>query len=164
MLTQYQRRINALAVFEPELVADIRTLLARLELVSHVSGRSYDGANVHGAAGTREPTGGDGEYAKGDERDALNESIYVRTIDYYRGQLAQAGAGDLKRIRDDIEATVGAWNRQAAPPDEPTYDNPQFKRWVAESPLSSKEIAWKYNVTTRYVNAIRQAYREANAL
>lgn len=160
MLSQYGRRINALARFEPELVAEIRTLLARLELVSHVSGRSFEGVNVHTGPGTRPPTGGDEEFAPLEDREALLESIYIRTVDFYRGQLAQAGAGDLKRIRDDIQATVEAWNRQAAPSDEPTYDNPQFKRWVAESPLSSKEIGWKYNLPTRRINAIRQAYRE----
>lgn len=160
MLGEYQRRISEFSREDPKLVADLRTTLARLELVSHTSAVNH-GRTHGGEEPSRAPTGGDVEHPgkmEPDEKEAFPESIYVRTLDHYRWRVAHCkDLDELEAIRVEADETLGKWRRQELPA-EPALSSPQWKRWAAESTLSVEEIARRSSVSRKYVYEIRAKY------
>lgn len=146
------------AEIEAMLVRELRTVLARLELVSQapvqnlgpstrdesesIGGKRPPGALDH--AGDREP------------------DFPQKSVEHFRRRLARARTRSrLEAILRDAKTALEAWKRQPAPTGEPKLSSPQWKRWVAESDLPAAEIARKFNVKRQYVSRIRSEYRDA---
>ena len=147
---------------------ELAQVLAELELRSHVSAvnlepSTKDVGEGDDVGGHRPPGGVDRREdnyrpPSGDETD--NERV-LRSAAHFRQQLARGR--DPERILAEAKESLAAWLRMPAPNNEPDYGSPQWKRWVAESPLTAKEIADKYGVKKRYINRVRADYREKAA-
>jgi hypothetical protein len=140
----------------------LRQVLAELELVSHVSAVNLESSGGdHGEdIGGRRPPGGI------DRRDDLPDNHErhhpQKSVDHFRRRLARARSDESRTlILGEAKDALTAWKRQPALTGEPEYGTPQWKRWVAESDLSSSKIADKYGVSGQYVRKIRAEYRDA---
>ncbi len=173
----------------PDLVADpkyreLRQLIARLELISHVSGSAYDGRAPRATddePGGQRPPGGrrdrprhpgplpgsdalDSELQayqeRRDEWDAWLISYQRRTPEYFQRQLEDCHtAWRVEKLVTEARETLEAWHRQPMPRGvEPEFGSPQWKRWIAESSLNGGELARKFNVTRQYIYKIRRGY------
>lgn len=150
-----------------EMLTEIRQALAELELVSHASTRNYEGRSRPSSdedIGGKRPPGSDQEFAGKDqlEWEALKASYHWRTVAHYRQRLRNISRDEeaLRPVLAEIRETVKAW-RQAPIPQgqEPEFGSPQWKRYVAESPLDGGELARKFNVTRQYISQVRRGYR-----
>lgn len=142
------------------LTGELAQVLAELELVSHVSAaRPGSSSRDEGEdIGGRRPPGG---IDRGDDREREH---LQKSAEHFRRRLARARTNEhVETILADARTALAAWRRQPAPTGEPEYGTPQWKRWVAESELSSSEIARKYCVSGQYIRRIRALYRGAAA-
>lgn len=144
--------------FSATLLSELAQLLAELELVSHVSAaRAGSSSRDEGEdVGGRRPPGG---IDRGDDREPMHPQ---KSVEHFQRRLRRARTNaHLSAILEDAQRALEAWKRQPAPSGEPEYGTPQWKRWVAESSLSSSEIARKFSVSGQYIRRIRSLYREA---
>jgi hypothetical protein len=158
-------------------LTELRQYVAKLSLISHVAGTSYDAKTARSTSesiGGNRPPGGDmdrpcrpradvGEQAwvaYRQELDAWKDSYWRRTPDYFRREFAKCfTVARLCELRDEARDTLKAWRRQPLPlGQEPEYGSPQWKRSVAESREDSGRLADRFNVTRRRINQIRQEY------
>jgi hypothetical protein len=82
----------------------------------------------------------------------------MKSAEHFRRRWQRAHSEQaLRAILKDAEAALEAWQRQPVDRD-PALADPQWKRWVGESRLSSKEIAAKYSISRQYVRRIKVLY------
>lgn len=145
-----------------ELHADIRQALAELEMCSEVPALSYEPT----ARSTTEHPGG-GRPPGGIDRKGDREHEWaLKSPDHFRRRLAKAHSlVALRAILADAKAALEAAKRAPAPQDKehPMPGDHNFKRWVAESGLSSSEIARLTGKTGQYIRKVRAQYREKQA-
>jgi hypothetical protein len=140
------------------LASEIRQALAELELISQVNAMNLapSGRDAGEDIGGKRPPGGV-DYQGDRELDYPQKSI-----EHFRRRLRRIRATwQLELLLEDARSSLAAARRQPAPTGEPEYGTPQWKRWVAESPLPSVEIARKYNVSRQYICRLRLLYRDA---
>jgi hypothetical protein len=206
--------VNELLAHHP-LMTEIRTLLVRLEMISHAPIQGYEfapgdvgrgqrnrtsdrkppvphlGAHRPKGGDTKVPRGSDVERrpraprsprVEGDDRSqkawddfeddlaAWKACYHRRTVSYFRRRLDRyVSDGELRQIQTELEETVTAWRRTPIPKgQEPEYGSAQWKRYIAESNEDAGTLASRYwnpatqkPVTRRYINKVRQQYREA---
>lgn len=145
---------------------ELKQTIAELELCSHVSAVSLEpsGRDSGEDIGGKRPPGGvdraedrqidDG----GDERPAV-----LKSAEHFKRRATKAKSEPaLQAILEDAQRTLVAY-RRAAPPVDPTLDDPQWKRFVSESSKPSNKLAEQYGVSTRYINKVRAQYRDRQA-
>lgn len=142
-----------------DLDKQLRTVLARLELVSQVPA-ALPGNSSRSAEdpGGKRPAGGI------DRKDDREPDHPQKSVEHFRrraGRIHSVPA--LESLIADAESALGAWRRQPAPTkkDEPEYGTPQWKRYVGESKESLGELARRFGVSRAYIQQIRKAYTEA---
>jgi hypothetical protein len=134
-------------------------LIARIELKSQLpaaqAGRGSRDSS--GSIGGKRPGGGI------NRRDDRVPEFRLRSADYFRQRAALAVTDEsVEALIVEAEATLEAWARAPIPASQPPRPgDPQFKRWVAESPLESVELARLFNLSKRRINQIRAGYRAA---
>lgn len=96
---------------------------------------------------------------------AWKSCYHRRTVSYFQSRIERAvSEGDLRRICGEIEETIKSWRVMPIPPGQPpALGDAQWKRWVAESREDPGVLATRFSVTRRYINKIRQAWREEAA-
>ena len=148
---------------------EIRKTLSELELCSHMPAAElgYSSKGVEHPGGKRPPGGVDYREDKHNpEPQAKTEAKprILRSAEHYRRRLAKAHSDrTLEIILEQAKDSLSAWRRQPAPTrqNEPKKDDPGWKRYVAESDLSSDSLADKFGVSPRYIREVRKKYREA---
>ena len=147
----------------------IANVLARLELISHVSAvnpeSSGEGKDTSEDIGGRRPPGGimhGDDYARDENGDL--EPYPQRSFAYFRQEFARARTvAARERVLGEAEEALEAARRAPADTGEPEMSSPRWKRWVAESSLSHGDIARKYGCHRSYVKQIRDQYRDRAA-
>lgn len=150
-----------------KLRGEIRQAVAELELVSEV-GAVEPGK---GSRDTSEDIGGRRPSGVSNDRPAVREledyrAWPLKPVAHYRRRLEKARSiSALEAILKDVRAALERSRRQPAPQDagHPMPGDSNWKRWVAESSLSATEIARKCFVSKRYVNKVREQYRDRMA-
>jgi hypothetical protein len=148
-------------VTQAEVKQELCQILAELELCSHVSAVNLNPSSRDAGediGGKRPPGGIDGREDRHRSEDEDDERV-LRSAQHFKRQLAHGRPA--RHVLRDATAALAAWKRQPAPTGELEYGSPQWKRWVAESPLSDEEVASRYNVSRRYISKVRAQYREA---
>lgn len=134
------------------LIAQARTVIARIELVSH--GRT---ANLG-------PTNGDGTpvYPPGgiSRRDDREPDQPHKSHLYYRRRLHGCLTNHaLLEVIQDAEKTLDAWKHTPAPP----RDSTAWKAQVAADTRKPGVIAKDYGITRQYVWQIKKAHGQQDA-
>lgn len=150
------------------LLQEIQKTLSELELCSHMPAAElgYSSKGVEHPGGKRPPGGVDYREDKHNlEPSAKSEAKprILRSAEHYRRRLAKAHSDrTLEIILEQAKDSLSAWKRQPAPTrqNEPKRDDPGWKRYVAESDLSSDSLAAKYGVSGAYIREVRKNYRE----
>lgn len=168
-------RAHANGIGRPErgsLEQQLRQTIAELDLVSHISAISLDtsGRDTSDDIGGRRPTGATGDGRKSRDRSENGGGSFyegphefpLKSADHFRKRASKAFSEHaMQKVLDDARASLEAWKRRPLPTGEPEYGSPQWKHWVAQSPLPDGDIARKFNVSRQYVNRIRTQYRDA---
>lgn len=108
---------------------------------------------------TKAPMGTDRERPHGlDEAKSLRESYHGKTLAYFRAKRARNGDSDA--LLAEIRETTEAWLVVKIPKGQPpAITDPQWKRYIAESPEGSGVLATRFSVTREYIRQVRRAYR-----
>lgn len=166
------------------LVDRLREAVASLSLISHTAAVSYDkiARDTSESIGGKRPAGTDAEYRprrpKGPriEGDAQSEkawdefeeelaaweaSYHRKTPTYFQRKAVKCRSDrQLELLAVEAEETLAAWRRMPIPAGQPPeFGSPQWKRWVAESPLDGGELSRMFSVTRQYIYLIRKQYR-----
>jgi hypothetical protein len=140
---------------------ELRQVLAELELVSQVPALDYASKNQMSVSDERSP-GGKRPRGGVDRKDDRERDWNLKSAEHFKRRLAGARSElAITLILKDAKAALLAHRRQPPPPDRPELSSPQWKRWVAESAESAREIARIYNVGRTYVDRVRAKYRAA---
>jgi hypothetical protein len=134
---------------------EIANVLAKLSICSEVSAANMDSSSRDSGediGGKRPPGGIDHEGNRERDWPLKDVSHFRRRMDRAHSEAA------LQAILHDAEAALRAWQRQPADRD-PALADPQWKRWVGETKLTSREIAAKYSISRQYVHRIKVAYQ-----
>lgn len=150
---------------------ELRQVLAELELVSHVPAFNYESKNETSVSDERNP-GGKRPRGGVERKDDQENDFALKSVEHFRRRLDGALARNLLREQEgeppssraieailaDAKAALKAHKRAPPPPDRPERSSPQWKRWVATSPLSAHEIARLYDCSHQYVLRVRARY------
>jgi hypothetical protein len=148
----------------------LHTIIARIGLISHAPVSAYEvreASDTSEDIGGRRPSGSDRDRpprgAEQEEWEAWRESYVRKTPDYFRHRLAHCHTERaITALLAEAEGVLEAWRRTPIPPgNEPRRCDAQWKRFIAESSEDAGDLARRFEVTRRYVNMIRQQYREA---
>jgi hypothetical protein len=155
-----------------QLVRELRTVLAQLELCSHVQAVNLEPSSRDSAEsiGGKCPPGGrdrgeDGARVEPAGRDEPRPRV-LRSAEHYRRRIAKAhGRRTLELILVEATDSLEAWRRQPAPTKkaEPKLGDPGWKRYVAESPEKANELAARFVVSRAYIEKVRRLYRDEEA-
>ena len=142
-------------------MSELAQVLAELDLMSHVAAVNLNplARETTDDIGGKRPPGGV-DYREDGHRDFSTrpeDQRVLRSASHFRDQLARGRAPS--RVLLEARASLEAWRRMPPPSSEPEYGSQQWKRWVAESPLSHKELARKFNCSRGYIAQIRRQYR-----
>ena len=139
--------------------AELQAIVYRIALKSHVGAASMDrvAKSTDDAIGGRRPSGG---IVRKDDREP---EFALKSAEYFAAKSKLCRTDDaISALLSEARKTLDAWERTPIPDgQEPEFGSPQWKRWVAESPLPHIEIARKFNVSRQYVFKIRQGYDRA---
>lgn len=142
---------------------ELRNVIARLELVSHVSAVSLESSDrdTSDDIGGQRPPGG--LERKDERRDGVYDGqelfFTLKSADHFKRRLETAHTDRaLRQILEDAQRSLAAFQRTPIGGEPPRCD-PQWKRWVAESNEADGAIAFRHGVSRQYVNRIRNAYR-----
>jgi hypothetical protein len=155
--------ITPQAEIDLKLVAELRTVLAQLEMVSHVSAVNYEssgGRDAGESIGGKRPPGG---ILRADDREA---DYPQKSVEHFRRRAAKATSnGALKAILADARKALEAARRQPAPDKgtEPKFGEPGWKRYIAESDEKANVLAARFGCSRAYIEEVRRKYREAEA-
>jgi hypothetical protein len=152
--------------------SELRTVLAQLELCSHVQAVNLDPSSRDSGeeiGGKRPPGGIDrsedratvGPVGSGEPRPRV-----LRSAEHYRRRIAKAHSQRaLERVLADARDSLDAWRRQPAPSKkaEPKVGDPGWKRYIAESKESSSVLAARFGKSGAYIREVRRKYREQEA-
>jgi hypothetical protein len=96
-------------------------------------------------------------------KDDFAAEFALKSAEYFRRRLARCHTPRaVVELLAEAEATLEAWRRTPIPAgQEPEYGSPQWKRYIAESGEDTGVLATRFNCTRRYINKIRQQYRDA---
>lgn len=133
------------------LITELRQVIAELELISEVRaakiGRTTPNTTDEGLGG-RCPG-------------APTTMTHADGPDDFRERMARASSGrQLRSVLEDARKALEHWKRSAKP-SEPVRGDPQFKRWLAESPDSVETLVHRFGITRQYVYRVRKQYRDA---
>jgi hypothetical protein len=143
---------------------ELRTVLARLELISQVPAAEL-GYSAKSAAhpGGKRPPGG---IIHADDRSAEAREYPQKSVEHFKRRIAKAHTTHaLEAILEDARKALEAARRQPAPTKrtEPKIGDPGWKRYVAESEESSSVLGARFGKSSRYIREVRSKYREAHA-
>ena len=159
---------------------ELRTVVARIALISHASTSRYDAERGGGSGndiGGNRPPGGDDDSPMwpGDKASAKQIADYREDYQAWLGCYqrktpawfaAQLGDDPSERriteLLADARSVLEAWQRTPIPAgQEPEISSPQWKRFVAESSLDNGTLARRFGVTRQYIHHIRRSYGTA---
>jgi len=137
----------------------LRQAIAKVSLLSQVPAASLETAakSTDDDIGGRRPSGGIAN------KDDFQIGYALKSAEYFRRRLARARTPRaITELLSEAEATLEAWKRAPIPEGQPPeFGSPQWKRWIAESPLDGGELARTFSVTRQYIHQIRTQYRDA---
>lgn len=166
--------------------AELHQLVQRIALISHVSGTSYEGKIARDTSdeiGGRRPAGSDHEPKPRKpkipliEGNAASEKVWDgymedlaawqlcyqrRTPEYFRRRLERCHTdAALQGLVVEARETLEAWKRTPIPAGQPpALGDPQWKRWVADSDLPTKDLVRMFGKSRQYIQQIRSGYRK----
>jgi hypothetical protein len=135
--------------------AQMAQVLAEMSVISEQHAHVYDSARIHGGEHDRSPK-------------PLSDRPLV---DFYRESFnrAQSHAARARVLQEAREALELARKTPLPVGQEPEVGSPQWKRYIAESDEDAGVLARRFwsprtekHVTRRYINMVRQQYREAS--
>ena len=137
---------------------ELRQLIARLHLMSHVASVNLDGGSPSSEdKGGRRPPGGI------DRRDDAADGYMLKSAQFFERRLAGARSDRaVALILADARLALEAWTKTPLPALSlhPPMDHPQWKRWIACSSLPDPELARLYGVSRAYIRQVRIQYDE----
>ena len=161
-------------------LSELRTTIIRISLISHAPVQQYDSdGGAHDTSediGGKRPPGTDqdrprhpgpnadpkrlAEYR--DDYAAWLNSYQRKTPAYFIDRLGHDPSTQrIKELLAEARAVLEAWQRQPIPGgQEPEYGSPQWKRYVANSPLDAGVLASRFNLTRQRIYQLRKEYRE----
>lgn len=143
----------------PDLVSDLRQLIARLSLVSHASAARLDSEprSADGDIGGNRPPGGI------DARDDKAEGFGLKSAVYFERRFARIHTDiQLQALVLEAERALEAWQRTPfVEGQRPALQDPRWKQWIAHSRLDGGELARLYGVSRQYIHEVRKKYRDA---
>jgi hypothetical protein len=150
------------AEIDPKLITELRTVLARLELVSHVSAVNYEssGRDACESIGGKCPPGG---IRRADDKE---HDYPQKSVEHFRRRIVRATSSRvLEAILTDARRALEAARRQPAPDKktEPKVGDPGWKRYVAESDEKANELAARFGYSRAYIEEVRRKYRDVEA-
>lgn len=137
----------------------LREVIARIDLLSHVPaanmGRSSRSADDD--IGGRRPSGG--VVAKDD----FAQEFALKSAEHFRRRLMRCHTPQaVTMLLDEARKCLESWKRMPIPDGQPPeFGSPQWKRYIAESVEDPGMLATRFHCTRRYINKIRQGYRDA---
>lgn len=134
-------------MIEMATLLEARTLLRRLELLSH--GKTLKLEPTRGGEGGIYPPGG---IAGKDDREP--DHPHKSHVHYQRRLRGCRTGEDLKRVMREMEATLYAWHHAPNPP----ADSHAWKAKIAEDTRKPGVIARDYNISRQYVWQIKRMY------
>lgn len=142
--------------------SDLRTVIARLELCSHVSAMDLDPSSRDSGedVGGKRPSGGV------DREDDGDRELVLKSAEHFRRRLAGAySERTLVVILHDAEAALEAHRKQPPPQkdNEPEFGSSQWKRYIGESTESYGTLAARFGVERSYIQQVRKKYRSDEA-
>lgn len=140
-------------MIDPSTLARARTLLAKLELISH--GRAMSWERSRGGEGALFPPGG---VNRDDDRDP--ESLILRSHLHYRRRIAGATSeGTLLLVIGEMEQTLKRWTHTASPP----MDSLAWRDRVAssEASIGAVKTAEVFGITRQRVWQIAKGRKAA---
>lgn len=134
---------------------ELMSQASAMNLEPHVSSNDGDETAKLNPVGGKLPPGGVDK--EGDRTPEFRQKSAEHFKARYRGCRSDR---DFSLVLADALEAEASWKRTPLP-SEPLLDDPQWKRWVADSTLPDAEIARRYSVSRQYVNRIRRQYRKA---
>ena len=148
-------------MIEPKLLSELRTVLARLELVSHVPAFNYEssgGRDAGESIGGKRPPGG---IQRADDREP---DYPQKSVEHFKRRVGGARSNRaLELILADARKALEAAQRQPAATSEPKFGEQGWKRFVAESPEKASDLARKFGCKRSYIEKVRRLYRDEEA-
>jgi hypothetical protein len=139
----------------------LRVAIARITLLSQVPAATLERSSrsTDDEIGGRRPKGG--IIAKDD----FEPEFALKSSEYFVRRLRRCHTERaITELLTEALATLEAWQRAPIPKgQEPEYGSPQWKRYIAESTEDAGALATRFHCTRRYINLIRQAYRQEAA-
>lgn len=152
---------------------DLRTTIARLELISHAKTQALDPTprDTTNDPGGRRPTGSNHEHrpTNPEEHDDWQTSYQRKTVEYFTAHRRRVltdlqndhddarASVRLNRLHNECVAVIHAWKH---PPivegQPPALTDPNWKRWVTETDRDTGSIAREFNVSRSYIRRIKQ--------
>lgn len=167
--------MNDIVAHHPKMT-ELRTLVARLGLVSHISGVAYDAKiakPTDEAKGGRRPAGSDVDRPRRPrpeasaeqwaayhaEREGWESSYQRRTPDYFRSEVERCETvARLEVLVNEAREALERWHHtpgtQGGEPE--SMADPQWKRWVIEGNWSVDRIVNRYGCSRRWVHRLRE--------
>lgn len=122
-------------------------VLAKMSVISEQKAHDYEKSRVMG----------------GDHNGAPAPLIDKPLADYYRDRFANAYSWASRRavVLDAVKALEVARRMPLVDGQEPDMAHPQWKRFIAESPLDGGTLARRFGVSRQYIFEVRKAWRNA---
>lgn len=139
--------MEAAAPLDLALIAQARTVIARLELVSH--GRTV---NLGPSGGTGEPLFPPGGIAGRDDREP--DQPHKSHLHYRRRLHGCRTDDDLRAVIDDAADTLAAWKKSAPPPE----NSVSWQEQIANDTRKAAVVAKHWNVKKEYVWMLRRKF------
>lgn len=134
------------------LIAQARTVIARIEMVSH--GRTV---NLGPSGGNGEPLYPPGGISSKDDREP--DQPHKSHLHYEARLRGCKTDRDLEQVIEDATATLSRWQHSPAPP----RDSVAWKAQVAADTRKPGVIAKQYGITRQYVWQIKKMYGQQAA-
>lgn len=131
------------------LIAQARTVIARLELVSH--GRT---ANLGPTGGDGVPVFPPGGIAGRDDREP--DQPHKSHLHYNKRFLRCHTNGDLLTLIEDAQATLDAWKHTPKPP----LDSPAWQQQVGTAEGTIRHVAEEWGLSASRVHQLRRRYQD----
>jgi hypothetical protein len=144
-----------------QLLRELRTVLAQLELISQVPAVNYESSGSRDAGesiGGKRPPGG---LIRADDRE---HDYPQKSVEHFKRRIAKAHSDHaFEAILGDAKKALEAARRQPARGPEPGFGDPGWKRYVAESTEKASDLARKFACKRSYIEKVRQDYRDEEA-
>jgi hypothetical protein len=140
-------------------LAELRQAIMQIGMLSQVSAANLE----NNAKSTDDDIGGKRPSGGIVAKDDFAEGFALRSVEYFDRRLRRAHtARAVTELLAEAMATLEAWKRTPIPAGQPpALNDPQWKRWIAETDLPPRDLVRMFGVSRQYIHQVRKAYRDA---